>query len=94
MERPIQNFNQAFRSCIFHIWYSWSCAHSHSLHLKFVEKTKIGPVLTFLDGEFRPLMNRYLQSLESADVRSLAELIEYNNKHPELEFCTGRCLSP
>ncbi|KAH8822071.1 amidase signature domain-containing protein [Xylogone sp. PMI_703] len=40
-------------------------------------------------ADFRPSLNKYLENLESSPVRSLKELIDFNNAHPDLELPPG-----
>jgi amidase len=38
-----------------------------------------------VNGEFRDTVNSYLQNLAESEVRSLAEIIQFNKDHPELQ---------
>lgn len=36
-------------------------------------------------------LNEYLEDLEESEVRSLAEVIEYNSKHADVELPPSKC---
>jgi amidase len=40
-------------------------------------------------ADFRPSLNIYLEDLETSEVRSLKEMIDFNNAHPDLELPPG-----
>ncbi len=42
-----------------------------------------------LDADFRSSLNNYLEDLETSEVRSLKELIDFNNAHSDLELPPG-----
>lgn len=37
-------------------------------------------------ADMKRSLNEYLEDLEESEVRSLAEVIEYNNKHADVEL--------
>ncbi|KAJ6021031.1 hypothetical protein N7540_006535 [Penicillium herquei] len=41
---------------------------------------------TIIQADMKPQLNAYLESLEESDVRSLAEIIAFNEKHADLEL--------
>ncbi|KAK0104849.1 hypothetical protein ONS95_005115 [Cadophora gregata] len=44
-----------------------------------------GGFLAIVNGEFRDTVDAYLQGLEQSDVRSLADIIQFNRDRPELQ---------
>lgn len=42
------------------------------------------------DADFRPLLNEYLEGLEESSVRSLKDIIEFNEAHADLELPPGK----
>ncbi|KUJ14277.1 amidase signature enzyme [Mollisia scopiformis] len=44
-----------------------------------------GGFLAIVNGEFRDTVDAYLQNLASSEMRSLADIIQFNKDHPELQ---------
>ena len=46
----------------------------------------------FLGHVFKKNVDSYLQSLDSSDVRTVEDIIQYNNEHTDEELPSGRYL--
>ena len=47
----------------------------------------------FADAELRPAIDHYLQTLKSSEVRSLEDIVQWNERHPELQAGIGMYFS-
>jgi hypothetical protein len=63
-----------------------------SVSLVTLEETCSCGVLRDLDGEFRDTVDAYLKNLAASEMRSLADIIQFNKDHPELQAGISKCL--
>lgn len=57
-----------------------------SVFSSLVAKYEINFANVIIEADMKPQINAYLEDLAESDVRSLAEVISFNEKHADLEL--------
>jgi len=52
----------------------------------FHQSTSKPSIKKHVDSTFKPLLEKYLASIDDCEIRTLEDLIKFNNQHPEEEL--------